>query len=384
MLPPEIAYFRTIFRGEMIAALSRFRDWLIFDGEQVATTPPAYRAYALRLMLHGREDRIVAALRLEDLGSNQCVWAERYTVTLDGLAALHRTALRQMAVALNVQLSAPRLLTARDAASPAGRRYELWMQALALASDWRAESDARAEQILRDLIATHPDFAPAMVALAQLINTRPIVYPGKTLRRARLEESLALSARAVALDPLDSRTHLCRSWSHAMAGAYSAALSHLDLALDLNENDPWTLISAGLGFAFCGEADRALDYVAQARAFGMRHSRAATGYMVTASYLIGDYEAAIRDAEVAGDAIINLPAWAAASHIRLGQPEAAAAAIDAFLRLTRAGWAGAGEPTERSAIDWFMGCFPIRSDRVRSELAGELAAALEARKKRRP
>ena len=60
---------------------------------------------------------------------------------------------------------------------------------------------------------------------------------------------LPLSARAVAIDPLDCRAHLCRCWSYAMAGQHQAGLAHLDLAMDLNENDPWTIISAALSFA---------------------------------------------------------------------------------------------------------------------------------------
>ena len=85
------------------------------------------------------------------------------------MATLHRTALRHLAVALNVHLSAPRLQSAREIASPMGRKYELWMQAQALMGEWRAECEERAEAILRDLIATTPDFAPAMVALAQIM-----------------------------------------------------------------------------------------------------------------------------------------------------------------------------------------------------------------------
>jgi tetratricopeptide (TPR) repeat protein len=221
------------------------------------------------------------------------------------------------------------------------------------------------------------------VALAQIINARPIVYPGKRRRPERLEESLALTARAVNLDPLDSRTHLCRSWSHAIAGSHSAALSHLDLALDLNENDPWTIISAALGFAFAGETDRARELVAQAGALGMRYSRAAQGYVATAAYLIGDYETSIAAAEVAGDAIINLPAWQAASQMQLGDPAGAARSIGRFLALALPAWTEGPNPTEMDVIDWFMGCFPIRADEARFELRRNLMHALEA-KKRRP
>ncbi len=236
--------------------------------------------------------------------------------------------------------------------------------------------------ILRDLIATTPDFAPPMVALAQILNSRPIIYAGERRRPEQLQESLALTSRAVNLDPLDSRTHLCRSWSHAIAGSHDAALSHLGLALDLNENDPWTIISAALGFAFAGETERARDLIEQARTFGMRHSRAAQGYTATAAYLIGDYKYSQEAAELAGDAITNLPAWQAASRIRLGDPEGAARSMAKFFELARASWTGPRAPTEAEIIDWFMGCFPIRAEETRAGLRKNLMAALNAMRSR--
>ena len=105
-LPGSSAYFGAIFRDEMIGALARFRDWLVIDGEQVTATPPTYRAYFLRIGLHGRDDAILVTLRLTDQADGRLIWSERQTATLDGMAALHRTALRNLAVALNVHLSA--------------------------------------------------------------------------------------------------------------------------------------------------------------------------------------------------------------------------------------------------------------------------------------
>ncbi len=377
-LPASFGYFGAIFRDEMMGALARFRDWLVIDGQDGTATPAAYRAYFLRISLHGRDDSIIVGLRLIDQSDGRLIWSERRTATLDGMVALHRTVLRNLAVALNVHLSAPRLQSAIDAAGPMGRRYELWMQAQALMGEWRPASEMRAEAILRDLIAAAPGFAPAMVLLAQILHARPIVFPGQRRLPEHLAESLELTARAVALDPLDCRTHLCRAWSHAIAGTHAAAVSHLELALDLNENDPWTIISAAIGFAFAGETERARDLVAQARSFGMRYSRAAQGYIATASHLVGDHEGAIAAAEVAGDAIINLPAWEAASRVRLGDLAGAAEAMRRFLALAGSAWTGAPDPGPAAVLDWLMGCFPIRSPEVRAELRAALEAALAA------
>ena len=140
----------------MIGALARFRDWLVIDGEQVTGDAADLSRLFLRISLHGRDGAILVTMRLIDQADGRLIWSERQTATLDGMAALHRTALRNLAVALNVHLSAPRLQSAREAASPMGRKYELWMQAQALMGDWRAESDSRAEAILRDLVATTP------------------------------------------------------------------------------------------------------------------------------------------------------------------------------------------------------------------------------------
>lgn len=383
-LPEAFRYIAQTFRHEMVGALSRFRDWMVIDGPRNGSSPPTYRVYDLRVSMHHLQGAITVAMSLTDRALGRCIWSERQVAALDELARLQRTALRNLALALNVHLSTPRLQTARDTGGPMGRNYELWMQAQALTTEWRAESEDRANAILRDLVATAPNFAPAMVALAQQINVRPIIYPGARRDPARLRESLSISARAVTVDPLDSRAHLCRYWSYAMSGQHGPALAHLELALDLNENDPWTIISAAVGFAFAGEIPRAVDLVDQARAFGMRHSRAAQGYIATALYLCGDYAGAEAAAEVAGDAMIDQPGWAAAGYIRLGKRDEAAQAMDMFLASTFENWFGDPPATEAKAIDWFVESFPIRLPEVAADLRAALVEAAAERKKRRP
>ncbi len=381
-LPRDFRYIAETFRHEMIGALSRFRDWMVIDGPSAGGSPPTYRAYDLRLSMHHQQGSVAVSTTLNDHATGRCIWSERQSATLEDLVRVQRTTLRSLALALNVHLSAPRLQSARDMTSPMGRRYELWMQAQALMGEWRAESEDRADAILREIIAATPNFAPALVALAQINNVRPIIYPGRRVSDDRLEEALSLTSRAVMIDPLDSRAHLSRSWAHAMSGAHSAALSHMDLALDLNENDPWVIISAALGFAFAGELPRARELVEQAAAFGMRYSRAAQGYIATCLYLVGDYAAASDAADVAGDAIINLPAWQAAGRIRAGDPVGAAGSMAKFLHLAKANWHGGPNPSDEDALDWFMDCFPIRSDEVRDQLRRSLLAALGEKKRR--
>ena len=67
--------------------------------------------------------------------------------------------------------------------------------------------------------------------------------------------------------------------------------------------------------------------------------------------------------------------------MQLGDPAGAARSMRRFLALALPGWTGAPNPTELDAIDWFMGCFPIRSEETRAELRHKLTAALEAKRR---
>ena len=74
-------------------------------------------------------------------------------------------------------------------------------------------------------------------------------------------QALAYAQEAVRLDPLDSRSQLCLGWSHAMAKHYEQAMIYIPLAHGLNDNDPWTLVSAANCYAFCGHDKEAAEIV---------------------------------------------------------------------------------------------------------------------------
>ena len=108
-----------------------------------------------------------------------------------------------------------------------------------------------------------------------------------------LKEGLALAKKALQLGPLYSRSHLCLAWSYAMLGQYEQAVySYLD-ACNLNENDPWILISCAQGLAFCDQKKRALQLAEQASSLNMNPSPAHWGYQVGIQFLCEDYKASV-------------------------------------------------------------------------------------------
>ena len=88
-------------------------------------------------------------------------------------------------------------------------------------------------------------------------NIEHLVHPGIFRDLTKAKATLELAKIAVQLDPVDSRAHLCCGWSYMMALRKSEAAPHMQLACELNDNDPWTLLSSAHYSAFCGSIEQA-------------------------------------------------------------------------------------------------------------------------------
>ena len=170
-----------------------------------------------------------------------------------------------------------------------------------------------------DTIRAAPNFSSAYSSLAQISNLMHIAQPGVYRTRERERETIDLGRMAVRLDPLDSRAHLSLGWAYMMAKQYEQAPTHFDLACQLNDSDPWTLISASLAHSFSGSSERAKELAKLAFDLSLVTSRTMWGYDVTSRFLWGDYEGCVGAARRASDVIVNLPAWTAAALHHLGR-----------------------------------------------------------------
>ena len=92
-------------------------------------------------------------------------------------------------------------------------------------------------------IRENPTFSPCYSSLVQMNNNEHFVHPGLFRDLGKAKTTLELAKRAVQLDPVDSRAHLCCGWSYVMALREAEAAPHMELACELNDNDPWTLLS---------------------------------------------------------------------------------------------------------------------------------------------
>jgi DNA-binding SARP family transcriptional activator/TolB-like protein len=363
------------FRRELIACLVRFREWIVRDTTFAPSKEPAADAgeYAIEAAAFGTGESLRLVITLRDCGTNSYLWSERLNVSIDNWFVAQQRIVRHVTTALNVHLSVGRLSTITDRPPANLEAYDLWLVGQATFLSFDARSWEMARHIFRQVIEKMPDFAPAYSSLAQLNNSDHIVRPGVLRDATRSAQSLMYAREAARLDPIDSRSQLCLGWSHAMAKQYEQALIFISLAYELNENDPWTLVSSAGCFAVCGEYDRANEIAQHALNLPLAPSPLQWAYHVSIRFMAGDYAGAVEAANAAGD-LSYVPAYKASALYHLGDRAGAAAELRRFIEITRKRWVGTDPPTDANIIRWLLTMVPIRRqedwERVRDGLAG--------------
>lgn len=377
-VPPERTHMVEGFRHELIACLVRFREWFVVDGPAM---PPGHAdarvstRYAISATAYQAGNRISLMLTLAEQGSGVFVWSERMDLSLEGWFEAQQRVVRQIAAMLNTQVSAERL--GRLAAVPdvSLEAYDRWLRGQAMIRRFSPENWERARQLFTECIERTPGFSPAYSGLVQMDNSVHIAHPGVRRDPARHARALALARQAVLLDHTDSRAQLALGWSFAMSGRFAQAATHMQLAVELNPGDSWTLIAAALFHAFDGAHDRAAALAERALAAVLSPGKAHWAYQVSIAYLRGDDEATLDACDRAEDAIRTLPAWRAAALFNLGRKAAAAETAAEFLAGIRPHWFGeGGEATDAAITAWLLHLYPISRaptwERLRRGVAG--------------
>ena len=372
-------YLAQGFRQELIGCLVRFREWLVRDWTQESAPGVAAAAideFVLDASGYESPRALHFVLTLRDNINGTYLWSENLTLTLDRWHDLQQSLVRRIATALNVHVSAERMnqITSHQAIDM--KAHDIWLFGQATLLGFDREKWDRAAELFGRVVHHMPDYAPAFSSLAQLCNSYHIVKPGVARDPERTQQALIYAHEAVRIDPLDSRSQLCLGWSHAMAKQYEQAMIYIPLAHDLNDNDPWTLVSAANCYAFCGHCDRAVAIINAMlqRNMPFAPTRLQWAYHTAIRFISRDYEGCIAAANFAGDLNLNVPGFKAAALYHMGQHDAARAELDRFFTTVRDRWCVKEPATPEAVTRWFLHMFPIARPedwaRLRDGIAG--------------
>jgi DNA-binding SARP family transcriptional activator/TolB-like protein len=350
------------FNLHLAACLVRFREWSVIDRPPAAVPqPPPDSApqYCIETTAYQAGAEINMVMVLRDEATGIYVWSESFRLGLDNWFEAQQRIIRRIATSLNVQLSAERLMRLAGEPDVSLDVHDRWLRGQSLHFKYDAESWQRAVTIFRDAIRENPTFSPCYSSLVQMNNIEHYVHPGLMRDLDKARATLELAKTAVQLDPVDSRAHLCCGWSYVMAFREAEAAPHMEFACELNDNDPWTLLSCALYCAFCGSTEQARLRAEQSLALSPAPPYLGWAYHGIIRVLRGEYAGALEAIDRAQGVVKILPAWRAAALFHLGQSDMAREEAQRFLNGIRSFWVGSSAPTDEAVVRWALQAHPI-------------------------
>ncbi len=368
------------FRQGLMGAMARFREWAIIDISRTTNNglrePGAMRSCTSHeisgIVSQSCETRVLT-IALHETSSARLLWSESLNFDEDSFFKFQEKLLTRVCAATNIYLTQARLKSASQ--SNSGDAYGAWLRGQSLILNWRPETERLAEDTFHSLLGASPDYAPAYASLASIYNSRHLVFPGSGDSAEFSPQALKYASIAVEIDPIDTRSQLCLAWSHLMSRDFRQANHHFELALDLNKNNEFTLVSCGHGFAFCGKVTEAVSCIGDALELNPHMPAAHWAYIAGTRYLISDYEGCLAASDCAADSILDMPAWEAAAAASLGEVERANNAMQRLMSNVERHWCGPAQPRVGDVAGWFLGNLPIKDPKTASRLQDNLVLA---------
>ena len=378
-VPEDMRHLVNGFRHEFVGCLARFREWSVrtlppfWESEpRTWSSPPEYIVEGSTYELNGTV-RLVVTLR--DAANSVCVWSGRYSITLTEWFETQERIVRQIAMALNIHVSAERLRRLAAGGEIALEIHDRWLRGQALLLQMASKDWPAAAKLVESLLADAPDFSPALSGLVQYRNIAHIALPGQFRDATKHLETLRIAQRAVQLDPLDSRAQLSLAWTYQLLGRVDELTLHAALAVDLNENDPWTLMASGQIFAYCGEYQRAASLSAASLGITPIPKPPQVAYSGAIKFLCSDYAGCIDASREDFGMSPAFMIWGCAAKAHVGRLNEAKAVFEKALERVAADWHGQQAPTRDSMTRWLLHVFPIALRGDWERLAAGLAAA---------
>jgi DNA-binding SARP family transcriptional activator len=366
------------FRDQLIANLVRFREWLVFDeadilrdGQNELHETQFFRVELKALAL---DPAAAISVALKDSVTGRLLWTEIVDPRDISWADAYSKTIRRIAIALNIHVSSARLKQISEMHSAPPGIYDRWLKAHATMMTYDGARWAEVGDALGEIVRDAPDFSLALRSLAMWSSAHPIAVPGVSRSQESHRTVVDLAWRALELDPADSQAHLCLAWSSALAGEAEGAKAYAAMAVELNTNDIWTLVSAANVMGFCGDVAGAVGAAEMALTTSPLLTRAQLCYLASVQFMNRDYAACVKTLERAGASYPGAMAWKVAALWQLSRREEAAAVLSRTIRDVASRWKG---PVldEGAIFDWLSSQFPILDPEIKGRFTQGLASA---------
>jgi TolB-like protein/Tfp pilus assembly protein PilF len=302
---PEDDAFVDGVTEEIITALSRVRWFFViargstfaFRGRETDIEEVA-RDLGVRYVLVGSirrgGDRIRATARLIDGNTGSNIWARSYDRALFDIFALQDDITQTIAGAIEPELSRAERERARIRMRETMDGWTAYQHGMVHLYRYTRDDLAEARQIFAEAIALDPELGPAYSALAEAYYYE-VVYGFADSADHNRERAIEAARRAVEIDSGDGGAHCTLGRVHYLRREYAAAITELEIALDLNPNLALAHYGLGAALVFSGRPREAFSHLESAICLSP-HDPNMGSFLVRiaeAKYLVGDDEAAV-------------------------------------------------------------------------------------------
>ena len=329
---PEQDYFSDGITEDIIAELSKFKDFLViarnssfqFRGKANDLAEVAKKLgvqYVVEGSVRKFANRIRVSAQLIDVSSTAHVWAEHYDRELGDIFAIQDEITQMISARLARQ--ARTAIASRTRARPTGNMsaYESYLRALQLVGEYGTV--IQAEPYLQKAIELDPEFAAAQ-ALLSFVESIKFYW---SCDPRHLESGLRIAKVALQLDPEEAYAHLASGFALMYIRRFREAEPNLDRAVALNPNDPFILSIRALLLNYVGRSDAALAELEQAQ----RRDPFAVGWFEDFLGIILTGAGRYREALASYAKMATVPPWSlvcvTVCHAELGETKEAEAAL---------------------------------------------------------
>lgn len=389
---PEQVYFSDGITEDVITELSRFRELVVIarnssfsfrgrstDVREIGRALGA--GYVVEGSVRRAGNRLRINVQLVEAGSGAHLWAERYDRAAEDIFDIQEEIARGIVATVAQRVLEDSEVSASRRPLNSVRAYDLFLQGRRLSDVFTPGAQDRARALFEQARAIDPTFARAYTGLAHNYLTRAtdegVGIPREQNRNLR--EALDLARQALALDPNDPRIHYTVGRMHLAWREFERAGRHLDLARDMNPNDPTIQVVWAYVQACLGQPELGLPAAELAKRLNPRHPRWYDDYLARILFLLGHYE------EAAGTLRQKTSAepedhprdmgWRTAACGHLGRNEEARQCADWFVQAVGKYWRGDPAAGPREYVDWFVDASCLKRPEDEERLCAGLRAA---------
>ena len=341
---PEQEYFSDGITGSIILNLSSFpglnvksRNSSFAFKQQIKSLGEISEELEVDYLVEGNirksDERIRITVQLIEATSGNQVWGKRYDAELAELFDLEEDLSRTIAATVTGQIESDlqRVALAKGAAHQ--QAYDLLLQGTYFLHRSTAEDIANGIACFNQCLDSDPDNVRAH---GTLYNCHMLNWMERWLKDYEPSFELAgkHAAKALALDPESGLANYAIGEFMMFSRNYVEADKYLDKALAINPNDPDSLTAKAVNLQMQGHLDTAYDLVHKAYQLDP-YNWWVDWNLAEAQYLNRDYRDAIETIEKSRNAPGFIKVYAIASHVKLGNLDAARRVLQEFLNERR-------------------------------------------------